>query len=279
MSLKVLRKGAATLRDLQDGVIVAGGIAGSKTITTDKYGNGDYLTAAAGVSAVANGDILAISAGAYYETLTVNKSIGLVGLGGRGSAAIGGVAAGAEGVKVTADDVTMVNVGVFANASADYALNLNAVSRFRAYGCKFEGPDGTVVLLDGSATDQCADILFEDCEFAWGGSGVIFDNSDYGYPTQIFFRHCRFHNLTAAALAEAAGGGVNDIHMEDCIFGNLEDGSNPTKFINLVGSSNSGIVTRCSFPVAINSGLNLVDTGIVWSSNFHTGGVSTGQPS
>lgn len=235
---------------------------------------GLYATIQNAVDAAPSGSVIEITPGAYIEDVVIEtQCLTLIGLAPRGACAIVG------SLQVTADDVTIVNVGVAGASDGDYAINLNAATRFRAYGCKIEGPDATVTLLDGVTDDQCADILFEDCEFCWGGSGVIFDNSDYGYPTQIFFEKCRFHNLTAAAMAEASGGGVNDIHVNDCIFGNLEDGSNPTKFINLVGASNSGIVAGCKFPVAINSGLNLVDTGIVWSSNFHTGGISTGQPS
>src|SRR3990167_1249972 len=172
-------------------------------------------TIQAAVTAASAGDILYIEPGSYNETVTVNKRLTLVGLGGRGAAYIEPTTVGAEGMQVTADDVTLINLGVAGEDTASYALNVRAAYRFRAYGCKFEGPTGTVVLLDGTATKNTADALFEDCEFAWGGSGVLFDNSYYGYPTQIRIRGCWFHNMTAVGVGLAADGGVVNLELTD----------------------------------------------------------------
>lgn len=206
-------------------------------------------------------------------------NVTLIGEGGRGAAYIEADTAGMEGLKVTADDVTLINLGVAGEGTSSYALNLNSVSRFRAFGCKFEGPTGTVVLIDGTAGDQCADALFEDCEFAWGGSGVIFDDSAAGYPTQMFFNKCRFHNLTDVGIGLASGGGVTNLHVIDCIFDNLEDATAPTDYIKVDRAGDTGIVSGCRFATATNaSSVLTIAAGIMWSANATEAGWSTARP-
>lgn len=206
-------------------------------------------------------------------------NVTLIGQGGRGAAYIEPDTAGMEGLQVTADDVTLINLGVAGESASSYAINLNAVSRFRAIGCKFEGPDGTVVLLDGTADDQCADVLFEECEFAWGGSGALFDDSAYGYPTQIFFNRCRFHNVTAVGIGLAPAGGVTNLHVVDCVFDNQEDGTAPTDYIKVDRAGDTGIITGCRFATATNdTGVLTIAAGIMWAANATEAGWSTARP-
>jgi polygalacturonase len=246
--------------------------------------NDIYATIQAAESASSPGDVILIAPGSYDETVTVNVAkLTFIGLGGRGAAFIEPSAAGAEGMQITGvDDVTLINLGIDGDDTADYALNVNDVSRFRAFGCKFELGSGTgpAVLLNGTATGQVGDALFRDCEFAWAGTGVQFDDSAYGYPTQIFIDACRFHNLTTAGLGLASGGGVLNLHVTDCVFDNLEDGTAPTDYVKVDRSGDTGIFSGNRFATATNAASVLtIATGIKWVSNATEAGWSTARPS
>lgn len=246
----------------------------------DVYDRVPYATIQAAVDAAVAGDTILIAPGGYDETVTIAvANLRLVGAGARGSVFIEPETAGAEGMQVTADDVTLVNLGVAGDSAASYALNLNAAARFRAYACKFEGPDATVVLCDGTADAQVADALFEDCEFAWGGSGVVFDDSAHGFPTQVFLQRCRFHNLTVAGLGLAASGGVVNLHVLDCVFDNAEDGTAPTDYIKVDRAGDSGIVAGCRFATATNAATVLtIADDILWVGNYTEAGVTAARP-
>lgn len=230
-----------------------------------------------------NGDVVLLFPGSYNETVTVNKSnMMIVGLGGRGSVFNEPSTAGAEAFQVTVDDVTFINVGCDGDDTSSYALNLNAVSRFRAFGCKFELGSGTgpAVLLDGTATDQCADILFRDCEFAWAGSGILADDSAYGYVTQVFLDNCRFHNLTTVGIGVAASGLWKNLEVTDCVFDNLEDGTAPTDYVLLSDNANTGIFSGNRFATATNAtGVLTIGSGLLWVANGTEAGFSTARPS
>lgn len=270
---------------IEGGVVIQDGIPRS----ADPFGKVRRVNSGAtiqgAVDAAAAGDIIYISPGVYDETVSVSKRLTLVGLGGRGAAYIEPSTAGAEGMQVTASDVTLINLGVAGHSTADYALNVNGNGaakngkRFRAYGCKFEGPTGTVVLLNGDANYQATDALFEDCEFAWGGSGVIFDDSGYGYPTQIRIRRCWFHNLTAVGVGLATGGGVANLEITDCVFDNAEDGTAPTDYIKVDRAGDTGIVSGCRFATATNAaGVLTIAAGILWVANATEAGWSSARP-
>lgn len=233
----------------------------------------------AAVDAASAGDEIYVEPGGYNETVTVNKAVTIIGLGGRGAAYVEPEAAGAEGMKVTADGVTLINLGVAGDGTADYALNLNAVSRFRAYGCKFEGPTGTVVLVNGTATDQTGDALFDDCEFCWGGSGVLFDDSAYGYPTQVRIKDSWFHNLTAVHVGLAAAGGVVNLELTDNVHDNAEDGTAPTDYIKVDRAGDTGVVSGCRFATPTNAAAVLtVAAGVKWVANATEAGWSAARP-
>lgn len=224
-----------------------------------------------------------IAPGDYNEAIVIPATatnLALVGMGGRGAEAVAPQAAGAEGMRVLADDVTLVNVGVAGASGADYALNVRAAARFRAHQCKFEGPTGAVVLLDGTADDQVADALLDDCEFAWGGSGILFDNSAYGYPTQVRIRNSWFHNLTAVGVGLASGGGVTNLELRDCVFDNQEDGTAPTHYVKVDRAGDTGIVTGCRFAFATNEADKMaIAAGILWVANATEAGWTTARPS
>jgi len=264
---------------IQGGVVIEDGLPRP----LDPFGRVRHATPTSTLQSVVTaanaGDVIYCDAGAYDETVTVNKRLSIVGLGGRGGAYIEPSTVGAEGMQVTADDVTLINLGVAGEATASYALNLNACARFRGYSCKFEGPDGTVVLVDGTATDQVGDALLDDCEFAWGGSGILFDDSAYGYPTQVFLQRSRFHNLTAVHVGLAAGGGVANLHLIDCIHDNLEDGTAPTDYIKVDRAGDTGIISGCRFATPTNdAALLTIAAGILWVANATEAGWSLARP-
>jgi len=233
----------------------------------------------------------------YAETVTIargDNNITLIGVGPRGSVFIDPSTEDAGGMVVRGNDVTLINMGVAAedDTSGNIALLVTG-ARFRAYGCKIEGGDEqvrigptTVALGAASGVETGADAIFYDCEIAWGAKGIVINRTDYGAVTQLHVNRCRFHNLTAAHMDERNGTGgqadtcYRNLEIVDCFSDDSEGGTAPTNYFLLNDNNgNDGIVTRCSFPTAINSGLNLVSTALHWVCNYHTGGVSTGQPS
>lgn len=225
-------------------------------------------------------DRILIAPGGYNETVLADvEAVKFIGAGPRGSVYIEPETAGAEGMQVTADDVTLLNLGVAGDAAADYALNVKAAARFRAYQSKFEGPDGTVVLLDGTADDQAADALLDDCEFAWGGAGVVFDDSAYGYPTQVRIQRSLFHNIVTKCVGVNASGLVKNLQLLKNIFDNQEDGTAPTDYLLLSDNGNTGLIAGNYFATATNAtGVLTIGTGLKWGPNGTEAGWSTARP-
>lgn len=254
-------------------------------------------TVAEAISKAVAGDTIYIAPmeDGYNEAVTIARTkpnLTLIGAGGRGAVFIAPSAANSTAVTIHADDVTLINVGCDGDGTGSGCVVTG--SRFRAYGSKFEGGANGLVIGPGTVAQEAAgthgvgaDSLVEDCEFAWStATGVLLKASDYGACTQNFFRKCKFHNLTAASFEESTGTGgaagvlFRNLEISDCQFDDMEDGTAPTAWVLLNGdNANTGIVTRCAFPTAINSGDNLVSTALHWVSNYHTGGISTAQPS
>ena len=144
---------------------------------------------------------------------------------------------------------------------------------------------GTPTEVTAGTYSDGSDTLCDNVEFSWATDGVdlvgVTDAGvgDFG-TTQNYFRRCTFHNLSNAAFKETplgeAAQSFRDLEISDCIFKRVEAGTEPTAYVLLNGdNANSGIVTRCSFPTAIDGGKNLVSTKVIWTSNYHIGGVST----
>jgi hypothetical protein len=240
--------------------------------------------------------IVFMAPGEYDEAVVLSPALSnvtLVGIGGRGSAFIAPSAANADALTIKGDDVTLINVGAEGNGTGGGLVNYGR--RTRGSGCKFEGGANAVKLSLGTVAQIAAetfgkgdDTLFEDCEIAWSTNGVKLIGSDYGAVTQAFFKRCYFHGLTASSFEEAHGaGGAVTLHyrgllIDECTFGmgDEETDALPTKWLSLNDdNANSGIVSRCVFPAAINSGKNLVSTALRWIGNVHTGGIAAAQPS
>ena len=231
----------------------------------------------------------------YYTGIS-NASGGplwIVGLSTQGAVAV----APASGIAILnhEDDVTLVNLDV-AGVDASAAALQSDGSRGRFVRCKLEGGatsgacailgPGTVAQRAAHTRGNSGDNVFDDCEFGWGFDGIRFLGTDYGAATEVYVRRCLFHDLSNSSFEEAVGSGGSaavlyaGLWVKDCLFTPNEDGSIPTKYFSLDdNNANSGIVTGCSFPVAINSGKNLVSTKLIWVGNYHTGGISTAQPS
>ncbi len=261
----------------------------------------DFRAVQAAVNQAHPGDvILAFPHGAgsgYNETVTVPRTkpnLTIIGMGGRGAPFIEPSTEDAGGMIVHADDVTLINMGIAGEdeTAGVYALS-GTGSRCRVFGCKLEGGErqvswgpGTVAQTDADTHGNGADFLMRDCELAWGTNGIVLVCTDYGAVTQFRAERNHFHNLTGKHVTEAVGSGgaagvaFRNVALLHNTHDDLEDGTAPTNYIDLNGdNANTGIVAGCFFPTAINSGLNLVSTAMHWVGNFHTGGLSTAQPS
>lgn len=250
----------------------------------------------AAIDEAAAGDTILIEPGSYTEQLTIARTksnLTLISIGGRGAAFTEPTTEDAGGLICHADDVTIVGLGIAAEDDTSAASMLITGSRFRGYGMKVEGGADQVVIGPGTVAQEAAgthgvgaDWLFEDCEFCWGTDGIVLTCTDYGAVTQGRIRRSLFHNLSGKHLTEAVGSGgaaavaFQNIWVEECVFSPSDAGDLPTNFIDLNGdNANTGVVARCVFPTAIDSAKNLVSTAMLWVSNYHTGGISTGQPS
>lgn len=270
------------------------GSNGNRGISTGKA----YATIQKAVDNASAGTVIIVAPGAYDETVTISRTsahanLTIMGMGGRGAAYIEPSTEDAAGMVVNADDVTLINLGVAAEDSTSAAALTVTGARFRAIGCKIEGGADQAVIGPGTVAQEAAgthgdagDALFRDCEFCWGTDGIVLTCTDYGAVTQCRIEACRFHNLSGKHITEAVGSGgsaavtFQNVTIHGCTFDDLDDGTAPTNYIDLNGdNANTGVVSNCVFPAAINSGLNLVSTAMHWVCNYHTGGISTGQPS
>lgn len=257
----------------------------------DPAGGADYTALQAAIDAAAAGDTILMAPGAYDEAVTIARAksnLTIVGVGGRGACYIEPSAVNATGLTVEADDCTFENVGMAGDGTGSGCVNRGARTRWER--CKIEGGAVGLKLTLGTAAQiaalthgKGADVRLDDCEICWNTKGVELVASDYGAVTQPRFFDCYYHDNTAADFEES-GGSVDiryrDLEIGRCHFLRQEDGTEPTKYISLNDDNgNKGVVHGCSFPTALAGGKNLVSTGLIWVGNFHTGGLSTGQPS
>lgn len=223
------------------------------------------------------------------------NNLRIIGLGGRGSAYIEPSTEDQSGLDVRADDVTLVNVGVAGeDETSAFALTVTG-SRFRAYGCKFEGGLDQAIVGPGTAAQETAgthgrggDILFRDCEFAWGTNGLVIKSSDYGAATQVRVQDCWFHNLTGECLDENDAGAVGagrQINVQNCVFENAEDGTAPSKYVDLDSAGTTGALINNVFVTTVHASAKIgLAAGVLYVGNFAqeegpaTGGGTSGRP-
>lgn len=249
-----------------------------KTVAQAKH------TMANAIAAAGARDAILMLPGRYTEgDLTIARAKGpltVIGLGGRGAAYIQPSVAATAGLDVRADDVTLVNVGVAgADTAAAHALKVFG-SRFRAHGCKIEGAAAQVIVGPGTVAQEAAathgvgaDVRLEDCEICWGTDGVRVVSSNYGPCTQILVRGCLLHNLTGDMIDEDDAGVVGagrDIWIIDNDFAVGEDGTAPTRFIDLDSVDTTGLVARNVFETTVHaSALIALASGVLYVGN-HT---------
>lgn len=278
---------------IQGGVVIRGGtvIEGASS----PFGSERYVSAGVSVQSVVDsaqpGDVVYVQPGEYDEAVTVPRAksnLTIVGLGGRGAAFVAPSTANADALTILADDVTVVNLGCDGDGTGSGVVNYGR--RTRMHGCKVEGGAnglkatlGTVAQIAAGTHGKGDDCWYVDCEFAWNTNGVLIAASDYGAVTQLRFRECVFHDNSAADFEESGASAdirFRDLDVHGCAFRRQEDGTEPAKHLSLDDDNgNTGVVSGCYFPTALDGGRNLVSTGLVWAGNLHTGGVSNGQPS
>lgn len=268
------------------GFVAGGNVWLVDALNGSDTGDGDVTATIQGaINKASPGDTILILPDTYVENLSVplNKpNLRLLGIGPRLSVVVApasGIAATALGPQTHVENIDFVG--------GDGSVGCSVTGDgFTAKRCKFESADdlgiGLKMVPTAVAGSTASLGVVEECEFAWAATGIEL-NLDTSAVTQMRVSRCWFHNLSTAAIGEGASGGTcRNLVVEDCTFDDAEDGTAPTAYIALnetTSNTNTGVVTRCSFPTAIDSGKNVVSTGIHWVSNFHTGGVSAAQPS
>lgn len=253
-------------------------------------GSGDRTATVTGaVGKASPGDLILLTPGAYVENVVIPEQkpgLTLVSAGDRQSATI----VPEDGVPLTINGSSTRLIGLGLEASGtDMALAVVA-DRVRAARCKIEGGALGLDIIPRSVAaggHGGSDCLFEDCEFAWSTRAVRLRGSDYGAATQIKFRRCIFGNIETAHFAEAVGpsgaAGVTfrDLLVEDCVMMRAEDGTAPTKFINLnADNANTGLFTGNRIAFATNEAdVIALPSGVLWVANFTEAGVTAARPS
>jgi len=269
------------------------GATGNDTFSGQQ--NAPYATIQAAVNAASSGDVIVIGEGAYDETVTIARTLDgltLIGQGNQGAIGIAPTTTAAVGLINNADDVTLINVGVAGESTAAYAA-FSTGSRFRIYGGKIEGVDtsgsalvigpGSVAQVSAGTAGNCGDVNLYDCEFAWSHNGLALTASDYGVPTQVYMQNCRMHNIDGTEVLGVPGafgiGSVRNLMVKNCLFEAMEDGTNPSDYVNVNDASDTGIFTANQFAIPTNAIADLkVGAGVMWVANATEAGWSTARP-
>lgn len=260
------------------------------------------------INASPGGACIMAAPGQYDETVTIPRTVTvadgsvrqvsnlvIVGLGGRGAAFVENDTVGGEGMTIHADDVTLINLGVAGEATADWSLRATG-SRFRAYGCKFEGNEGAgagngqVVLGPGTAAEEAAntagrggDQALYDCEVCWGARGVVIQSSTFGACTQTLLQGVRYHDLTAVHVGENDVGVIGagrGIWVLENTFDLDESGAAPTDFVDLDSAGTTGLIAQSRFASAAAPAAGVVQlaAGVLYVTNYSEAGQTVARP-
>jgi hypothetical protein len=239
--------------------------------------------------------VILVAPGSYAETVTIAHGAGpltIVGLGNRGDAGIAPTTAAAKGLVNNSNDITLINLGVAGHSTATSAL-INTGSRLSLIGCKLEGVDtsgaalttgpGSVAAVAAHTAGNSGDILVQDCEFAWSFNGLELKTSDYGTPTQIYVKDCRFQNVSSTCVIGTPGAfgidSVRNLEVTNCVFDRMEDGTKPSDFVNVNGATDTGVFATNSFAIATNAAADLkVGAKVLWVANATEAGFSVARP-
>jgi len=278
---------------LQGGVLYVDKLTGSDAGRNGRNPTMPLKTIAQAISLSVDSDSIFINPGVYDESLNVAHTLSnltLVGLGVRNAVEIKPTTIDTNALLLEGTNTRLVNLkatgsglGVGAKSSGDYLL---------AENCVFSGGGDGIILTEGTAAEVGANAKdagqaprLIDCDIINAVSGLIIEATDNGAIHDILIQRCLFNDCSAASITEA-GGTASDrfrgLEVLDCTFGlgDTEGGALPTSWISLGANfSNTGLVSRCSFAGSnAVAGLNIVKGKVVWVSNYHTNGVSTGQP-
>lgn len=252
-----------------------------------------YKTLQEAVNKARSGDFIYVAPGEYDEAVTIARAksnLTIIGVGGRGAVFVAPSTTNATALTIEADDFTMDNVGCDGDGAGHAVVNRGR--RTRISRSKIEGGTdglrltlGSIAQIDAGTQGKGDDLWFIDCEIASNTNGVNLVSTDYGAVTQIRFRDCTFHDNTKDFFETVGAGGsvgvlFRDLDVEGCKFRRMEDGTEPTFYMDLNGdNANSGVVADCTFPTALAGGKNLVSTALIWTANKHADGISNAQPS
>lgn len=259
--------------------------------------NRAYATIQAAFDAASSGAALVVTGGTDYDEALVfddrgKSNIVIVGAGGRGGVSVAPSGTNASALVNSIDDLTLINIGL-ASKGTGIGLSNNG-RRLAAVNCKLEGETdgggkaaqlslGTVAQIAAHTHGKGSDVYFENVETAWADTGIQLVATDYGAVTQVLIEGGWSHGHKTAAFEESGGTAsirFRDLFVHRRLFGAAEDGTAPTKYLSLNDDNgNTGVVSECVFPTALNGGLNLVSTGLKWVANRHPAGLSTTQPS
>lgn len=91
-------------------VVFSSTTAKARTITVDDAGSRDYMRVQSAINASSPGDTIYVYNGTYMESITINKTINLIGESSQG-AIISGEGFG-EGIRIIADNASVSNMGI-----------------------------------------------------------------------------------------------------------------------------------------------------------------------
>lgn len=239
--------------------------------------------------------VILVAPGAYDETVTIARGTGpltIMGMGNQGDVGIAPSTLAARGMTNNEDDVTLINIGVAGESTADFAC-FSTGSRFRTIGCKIEGVDtsgaalgigpGSVAQVNAGTAGNCGDVNLYNTELAWSFNGLAFVASDYGVPTQVFVDGLRVHNVSGTEIISVPGafgiGAVRNLMCQNFLLEAMEDGTNPSDFIAVNGTGDTGIFTKGSIAIPTNASADIkIAAGVMWVANGTEAGLSTARP-
>ncbi len=122
-----------------------------------------------------------------------------------------------------------------------------------------------------------------NCEFAWSFNGFTGVASDFGQATEVELVDCLFHDNSDTHLDGDPGafgiGTFGGLWVKDCVFGHSEDGTAPSKHVDVGGALDVGIFTGNRFATATNANTTLIiGAKIFWVANATEAGWSTARP-
>jgi hypothetical protein len=222
------------------------------------------------VDNAADNDWIVVMPGTYVETVTVDKSLTIIGRGGYDAVLIVPTTLAAAAMIIESSLVTLIGLSLWGEATADYGVAVDdGYTRFRAFDCVFRG-GGNALQLTGNVN-----VLIEGCAFLDADNGIEIIDGATVTPDGIIVRNSFFSALDDAHI-EGAATAATRLMISDCIF---EGTTVPTKYLNIDGVGTTGIVTNCRIAHATNATAVIdIAAGVFWVANYTEAGVTTARP-